>query len=305
MLAAMRRSASVLALVLLAAQPRALGAVGSCPGSMALCQGDDEEPAGVLGLLQFDANHGKMSHRSAASADIDSSAAAGSVGSPGLIAASLLSNSASLRLGLAQEADPVNCSQYPTLCEAPFDCNSKPVTPEEVARWTAVGVATEDGHSNLKSWCLAPKYEGNLVKNCLKNHDLKTHAQVMFDWTVAEGIDQLDGSYCFIEGHCTNMNVTYDTTVEEAEAACDAKYGHENWTSFKLGDIDIATVRHPGASSKVTGFHSREITAAYGMAACAMGNFHCDVIYCRDTYCKKPEYVEKYGHYLKDFGYSS
>jgi len=300
MFGAMQRFALALALILFASQPLPLGAVGSCSGSVALCQPPDGEPSGALGLLQFDASRGTPSHHSAASADNHSGAAADWVSSSGLIAASLLSNSAP-----TLDLDPVNCSQHPSLCEAPLDCNSKPVTMEEVARWTAVGFATEDGHSNLRIWCTLPGFADSLVKNCLTNHDLKTHAQVAFDGQVAHGGDQLDGSYCFMEGHCTNMNVTYDTTVEEAEALCDAKYGHETWTSFKLSDFDIVEELHPNATSTVTGFHSRAITAAYGIAACAMGNFHCDVIYCRDTYCKKPEYVEKYGHYLKDFGYIS
>mmetsp|Transcript_47243 Transcript_47243/g.119014 ORF Transcript_47243/g.119014 Transcript_47243/m.119014 type:complete len:127 (-) Transcript_47243:36-416(-) len=125
----------------------------------------------------------------------------------------------------------------------------------------------------------------------------------MFDWTVAEGIDQLDGSYCFIEGHCTNMNVTYDTTVEEAEAACDAKYGHENWTSVTFTSI-LSDPTGLGAAV-ISGFRTREQSKPFGMLACAMGNFHCDVMYCRDTFCKKREYVEKYGHFLKEYGYSS
>ena len=37
-----------------------------------------------------------------------------------------------------------------------------------------------------------------------------------------------------------------------------------------------------------------EFTAAdaktYAMTACAMGNFHCDVVFCRETYCKKEQY---------------
>jgi len=204
---------------------------------------------------------------------------------------------------LAEAATDVSCAMYPALCEEPFNCRQKPPTPLEVAYWSTAHVATEDGHSNLRTWCMEPDFYGTVTTLCLKNHDLKANAHRLYYDQVMKGIGQADGSYCFLEGHCSNMDVTYDTTLEEAEALCDAKYGHENWTSVTFTSI----LRDPiGLKESVTtGFRSRELSAQFGMLACAMGNFHCDVIYCRDTYCKKPEYVEKYGHYLKDFGYIS
>lgn len=39
----------------------------------------------------------------------------------------------------------------------------------------------------------------------------------------------------------------------------------------------------------------------FGQLACAMGNFHCDVLYCRETHCKKPINKQRYGHLAPKF----
>jgi len=35
---------------------------------------------------------------------------------------------------------------------------------------------------------------------------------------------------------------------------------------------------------------------AFAQMSCAMGTFHCDVLYCKQEYCSQPEFVEKYSH---------
>ena len=86
---------------------------------------------------------------------------------------------------------------------------------------------------------------------------------------------QQQGAYM---GFCHNDQVTLNTTLDEAQVMCDELFPVPNgWRSAGAPPL-------PG----------KEFTAAdaknYAMAACAMGNYQCDVIYCRETYCKKEQY---------------
>eukprot|EP00416_Gambierdiscus_australes_P015127 CAMPEP_0171058920 /NCGR_PEP_ID=MMETSP0766_2-20121228/2837_1 /TAXON_ID=439317 /ORGANISM="Gambierdiscus australes, Strain CAWD 149" /LENGTH=255 /DNA_ID=CAMNT_0011514279 /DNA_START=35 /DNA_END=802 /DNA_ORIENTATION=- len=193
---------------------------------------------------------------------------------------------------------PFNCSRWPTLCQAPFDCQTW--TPEEKTQYSIRGLASE-GHSNPRSWCMSPQYHEYAVE-CLVKKDLVKAAHLQYKWSIDshDGIEELDGSYCFIEGHCSNLAVTNATTLEEADAMCDERYNHDDWTkmlSISKMHLMPNLVDAQGAS-KTTGFHNPKLTQFYLMMACAMGNYHCDVMYCKETYCKMPYYVQKYGHLL-------
>mmetsp|Transcript_102470 Transcript_102470/g.289792 ORF Transcript_102470/g.289792 Transcript_102470/m.289792 type:complete len:266 (-) Transcript_102470:131-928(-) len=198
---------------------------------------------------------------------------------------------------------PINCTKHPVLCQAPFNCNSEPITRQQVLQWGARAFAT-NGHANLKSWCMMPWFADSIVQECLVNKNLQKSAQMLFEWTVRKGMDETDGSYCFIEGHCANQDVTYNTTLEEAERICDARYGHRGWAEVPFAQIALSVKRSCPLGQNNCPFFTKEQTTPWMKSACVQGNFHCDVIYCKETYCKIPHYIERYGHFLKDFGYT-
>eukprot|EP00413_Alexandrium_margalefii_P011417 CAMPEP_0204546616 /NCGR_PEP_ID=MMETSP0661-20131031/22160_1 /ASSEMBLY_ACC=CAM_ASM_000606 /TAXON_ID=109239 /ORGANISM="Alexandrium margalefi, Strain AMGDE01CS-322" /LENGTH=271 /DNA_ID=CAMNT_0051553451 /DNA_START=62 /DNA_END=877 /DNA_ORIENTATION=+ len=193
-----------------------------------------------------------------------------------------------------------NCTAHPKLCQPPFDCQT--FTEAEYNTILVRGMAPE-GRANLRTWCFSPDYE-DYIGACVQEKDLVKAAKIQFRWSVdrhsTTGVDELDGSYCFIEGHCSNEAVTNETTMEEAEQMCDERYGREAWS--KIGSIwkvpELPNFGNPKAADKTTGFHDPKITAFFLKMACAMGNYHCDVVYCKETYCKDPYFVRKYGHLL-------
>jgi len=198
-------------------------------------------------------------------------------------------------------APPFDCASNPHMCRAPFNCQSWGQKDRFDMMLNGVG---KSGHANLRFWCDHAQYGQNLVKECLVNQDLKRSAQVVFDWTVAreDGTDLLDASYCFIEGHCTNTAVTDNTTLEEAEAMCDERLGHEAWASSFLTKpalmAQLMEVQRKGGMDRREGFRHTLLTGMFLKFACSMGNYHCDVQYCKHTYCQKEYYVKKFAHLL-------
>jgi len=196
-------------------------------------------------------------------------------------------------------AEPFNCSKHPKMCQEPFNCQT--FSQAEVLLAMTTGLARY-GKANLRSWCIAPDYE-DYIHTCIVKKDLVTAGEIQYNWTInkRDGIDELDGSYCFIEGHCSNTAVTNETTLEESYAMCDDRYGHDAWTKFGRTDLVLPYVlaqRNPKSASHTNGFHNPTLVKGFLMAACAMGNYHCDVMYCKATYCKKPHYIERYSHLL-------
>jgi len=199
-------------------------------------------------------------------------------------------------LGKGAEQAAFDCAKYPAWCGEPFNCQvpRKPEIPH-----------AKDGHADLGTWCQAPGYYP-YAKACLVDKDLKTAAQVQYQWSVDNrgtqgGVDEMDASYCFIEGHCSNEAVTENTTLEEAEKMCDFRYGHNGWAHWNVWQEPRGIASGlfiPGMMSNTTGFHDRKITRIFLKLACAMGNYHCDVMYCKETYCKKDYYVNKYKHLM-------
>jgi len=192
-----------------------------------------------------------------------------------------------------------NCTKNPLLCEAPFNCGN--FNEAEYMTMQMRGFAPE-GHSNLRTWCFSADYE-KYMHACIVEKDLVKAAHIQYQWSVDKhnttGVDELDGSYCFIEGHCTNAAVTTKTTQEEADRMCDERYGREEWSQMgKLTKLLEFPKMDEKSGSKTTGFHDPKVTEVFLKLACAMGNYHCDVMYCKETYCKNPYYVRKYGHQL-------
>jgi len=191
----------------------------------------------------------------------------------------------------------VNCTQWPKMCGEPFHCENYNAL--EMNSYIFTGMAGATPGANIRTWCISPIYQ-EYAHTCLVEKDLLKAAHFQYQWSLdAEaGIDELDGSYCFIEGHCTNTAVTNQTTLEESYKMCDDRFG-KSWR--RVGDLPSGAMQEvrkllPNAQSSKTGFHNTAITKFYLKAACAMGNYHCDVVYCKETYCKKDYYVKKYGH---------
>lgn len=189
-----------------------------------------------------------------------------------------------------------NCTETPALCQAPLNCDKNRVDYRETGRMLLRHVATLDGHSNLRPWCWdgARSFATTLVQHCIVNHDLMTSAKKTFELQKKAGIDLIDASYCFKEKHCLDTKVTVNTTVAEAEKFCDEKYGHDAWAKLNL----ISGKPKSKYFTKETGFQDSATPAFFGKMACAMGNYHCDIMYCKETYCKDEFYVKKFEHYL-------
>lgn len=192
----------------------------------------------------------------------------------------------------------VDCKAEPYLCQEPFRCNVEK-SQEELDR---LQIATADGHPDLSSWCESPYSKA--ANECFKGN-LTGYATVMHRTQVATsngngGIEGMDAHYCFSFGHCDNTEVTVNTTLQEAEDMCDRRFGHDRWSNLTFdeamgnlafwpeGDLHLGLdlSMHLGPKAEF----------AFAEMACAMGNYHCDVVYCQQEYCNAPEFVEKYGH---------
>lgn len=201
-----------------------------------------------------------------------------------------------------------DCSSYPALCVEPFNCQTS-----DGSQGIGPGAAiAKNGHANLQSWCQVPQYH-EFVGQCIVEKDLVKAGHTQYTNTKAgkhgPNTFQMDGSYCFIEGHCLNQAVSENTTLEEAESQCDARYGHEAWTT--MGDhqshdtmTHLSFMSNLGKLDLSNGFPGKEGTQGFLLMACAMGNYHCDVMYCKETYCKDQDMIQKYGHFLEDLGWT-
>jgi len=198
---------------------------------------------------------------------------------------------------------PVNCSRHPMFCHPEVNCADAPITTDERAAWD-MKLATEDGHANLRSWCMVyPKYTTPLQK-CVLERDPKGYSQEAFAAQKKANLVMADAVYCFVAGHCNNTAVTASTTMLEAEAICDAKYGHDRWTNVGFREFvgvlnraqrtmaaqtqNLLEHRSSWADLVHLARHESDISA---MTACAMGNYHCDVVYCQDHYCHDESYA--------------
>lgn len=190
-----------------------------------------------------------------------------------------------------------DCKTYPLLCEEPFNCQSATVFDLQLA--------AKQGHANLRMWCQNPQLYRTIITQCLVNKDLKRSALDLFDWQVSYHQDELDASYCYLEGHCTNEEVTDNTTLKEAEEMCDKRFGHPGWTESLVPDvistwgaINMDVLLWKPIIDPINGAHEHELTKLRAKTSCIMGSYHCDVSYCKNTYCKISYYVKKYGHLL-------
>jgi len=214
----------------------------------------------------------------------------------------ILADIQSGRAGGPEEEEGYDCERLPHMCKAPFHCDQW--THQDTLDIRMHGLATSDNHPNLRSWCMPglERYASTVVKECIVNKDLKTSAKVSMQRTFNDWSDEIDASYCFAEGHCTNHVVTDNTTLSDMEKMCDYRFAsRQGWTrnfvkSLKrLMDMPKSFANLVSMSSGVS---SQRITRIFSKMACAQGVFHCDVQYCKRTYCRDEYYVQKYSHLL-------
>lgn len=149
--------------------------------------------------------------------------------------------------------------------------------------------ATEQGHADPHAWCeIHPEYLP-AASECVKGN-LTGFARLMHATKSAQkGSERLlknDAQYCRLAGHCNNTEVQDGTTMLEAEAMCNRTLGFENWGSIDGWHYGIAeslvalSTRLPG------GRLDAKLASGMAEVSCATGSYHCDVVYCRENFCK-------------------
>mmetsp|Transcript_110617 Transcript_110617/g.312826 ORF Transcript_110617/g.312826 Transcript_110617/m.312826 type:complete len:313 (-) Transcript_110617:129-1067(-) len=187
-------------------------------------------------------------------------------------------------LGEADDEHPTkfDCKALPALCRRPFNCHKAGVNKSTFA--------TTRGHADYHNWCKTPAYFHAAVE-CQRGN-LTGYGELMHRAQWSTGVTEVDAHYCFSFGHCDDFQVTPRTSLSTAERICDEKFGRDVWTkqtSLRAGVLELRS------SLWGSGFMSKKAEHSLAQMACGMGNYHCDVIYCQQHYCSKPEYRIKYG----------
>jgi hypothetical protein len=189
-----------------------------------------------------------------------------------------------------------DCQSQPYMCEEPFNCDKEP--PEEELHRPQI--ATLDGHADLSAWCGSPYMAA--AKEC-SSRNMTEYGRIMHNTQVklsmgGRGIESMDAHYCFSFGHCDNHDVTERTTLREAEAMCDRIFGHHEWASLTFDDAMKTLAFYPDGDLHLTSDMNMYLGPkgeySFAQMSCAMGSFHCDVLYCQQEYCNQPEFVQKY-----------
>mmetsp|Transcript_137985 Transcript_137985/g.428843 ORF Transcript_137985/g.428843 Transcript_137985/m.428843 type:complete len:177 (-) Transcript_137985:119-649(-) len=152
---------------------------------------------------------------------------------------------------------------------------------------------TTNGHPNPKAWCKTPYLK--FAIECINEKNPLKAAHTLYG-VQSDKIRNLDAQYCFAAGHCNatsvdasryrafnRSSITVNTTLEEMEAHCDGIYG-DVWKHKAILDFFHANADGVGRRNE------------YAHLACAMGNWHCDVTYCREFYCSNETWQNTYGY---------
>jgi len=186
-----------------------------------------------------------------------------------------------------------DCQDFPGTCAPPFTCENRDTArkPHRAAR-----LATEEGRANIHSWCdYGPGYIRYAQQCAAGNmfHAAQELRKVQSERRRPDGsypLLTMDAAYCFAAGHCNDTAVTLHTTILQAEAMCDARYTRRAWTGVR----PIAMAASP---------KRRGVDSSWAKVACAMGTFHCDIVYCRIYYCKDAEWKARFGYLAQDMGH--
>ncbi|CAJ1408465.1 unnamed protein product, partial [Effrenium voratum] len=203
------------------------------------------------------------------------------------------------------QGSSVDCQAHPMFCHEKVKCQ-EPLSDAEkqsMDKHIAPG-----GKANLRSWCRAYPMYSITMQKCIVEEDPHSYAQEMFQYQQKLKLVGADAIYCFVAGHCNNTEVTERTTMSEAEQVCNKRYGSRwtevGWTDFMAvlaRALELGTTHQIPKEWKVTGWGSlvklaRREADISAMTACAMGNFQCDVAYCKMNYCDSPKFRAKFGN---------
>lgn len=110
-----------------------------------------------------------------------------------------------------------------------------------------------------------PNPDACLWQGCIANKNLTQGAL----WYMKPRLKLEEVPYCFKE-HCGNTEFNLlSTTVDDARAYCDKKFG-KKWRELKVGPSGIGNAgEQPGS----------------GLWECAHDNYHCDWSYCKVHFC--------------------
>lgn len=195
---------------------------------------------------------------------------------------------------LLTTVSPYPCWYKPEYCGRPLHCDR----PGMLRVLGPMQPIATNGHANLQTWCLSDNFRAGIVDQCLVKHDLSKAGRLTYAEQARNNALESDGSYCFAMGHCLETRVTDATTMAEAEQLCDEKYGHKAWASLTISQLltGFSSAIARGQISSTFAFKTRESARPWAELACAMGNLHCDVVYCRENYCNKEHFRSRYLH---------
>eukprot|EP00933_Yihiella_yeosuensis_P039577 TRINITY_DN3363_c0_g1_i5.p1 TRINITY_DN3363_c0_g1~~TRINITY_DN3363_c0_g1_i5.p1 ORF type:complete len:272 (-),score=58.89 TRINITY_DN3363_c0_g1_i5:511-1326(-) len=209
-------------------------------------------------------------------------------------------------------AETVNCTAYPMFCDKKVNCAANPLTAHDRAVLDK-RLATADGHANLRAWCLAYPMYATSVQKCIVEGKPEAYAESMYESQEKLHLTNADAIYCFAAGHCNDTEISAASTAKEVEETCNKSYGHGNWTTIgwtNFTDVMVKALQMRNNimdlpeewKAKVTGGWpskvrlAQEVSRISAMTACAMGNFKCDVAYCKAEYCNSPHYQSMFGN---------
>mmetsp|Transcript_71334 Transcript_71334/g.162047 ORF Transcript_71334/g.162047 Transcript_71334/m.162047 type:complete len:325 (-) Transcript_71334:92-1066(-) len=204
-----------------------------------------------------------------------------------------------------------DCSKFPDYCRGPFNCHLPKVNTTDKGR----GIATMDGHPNYQRWCkMFPRYSKPMTA-CVAR-DYQKYARLMESEHEEMGKARLkphmlhvQSQLCFLAGHCNDTEVSESTTVADMERMCDNRWGHKSWTEYRAvaGPLAAAADSYQRGSLKLgpvllgesfEGFKDVSVDGgvarSWAQLACGMGNYHCDVMYCKEKFCSDPDWKAKH-----------
>jgi len=182
----------------------------------------------------------------------------------------------------------IDCNAHPLACREPLNCHL-PMKEKAPGK----PLATRDGHADFSTWCDNANYIDGATA-CYYGK-LNMYGTLMYQAQLRQSktILGIDAHYCFAYGHCDNEAITPNTTLKEAEAMCDDVFGDTWKKTDGQGLVTPFDVR----LSKKGVFLSKGAEKRFATMACAMGNYHCDAIYCKQEYCGKEEWRARYDQF--------
>eukprot|EP00440_Ansanella_granifera_P028437 gb/GFBE01030901.1/.p1 GENE.gb/GFBE01030901.1/~~gb/GFBE01030901.1/.p1 ORF type:complete len:336 (+),score=46.84 gb/GFBE01030901.1/:1-1008(+) len=200
---------------------------------------------------------------------------------------------------------PFNCSVDPAMCQSPYNCQHAPRTWLEFIAKVYTDRSETGSSVNLQAECYLDQqawpwmrmcHDGNLVAAAHKRHEVSK----LGTWKVGKERYYTEASECFIEGHCLNSAVTNSTTGEEADRMCVDRYG-----DYTANMVATGLLTHIDREARVeTGMTGINQTAPAGWMSCIENEYHCFVMYCKETHCQDPEMIQKFSHLQDDFGWT-